>query len=310
MVRSRHVTDVLINMKIALSPPQVAAAARLFSSSVVHEMARAGRSPMFCRLAHESGLANFFANEGVVGNFFDNAFSLLKKKAYRYEYVYKAAVTHKLLLGVHSLRSASMLSEFRIGACKADLVILNGTSTVYEVKSERDNLDRLENQIAAYRKVFARVNVIAAEEHVNSISACIPDDVGILVLSDRHHISTIREAANHPESIEPCKVFESLTKEESLLILDRLGVPSPQVPNTKFHAEMLKIFADFAPLSLHECMIGVLKETRSLRPLSSLIKELPKSLQTAVISMSLRQKDHSNLLTALQTPLSEAFAWS
>lgn len=307
---TRHMTDAFINMKIALNPPQVAAAARLFSSAVVYEMARAGRSPMFCRLAHESGLANFFANEGIVGNFFDDTFSLLKKKTYRYEYVYKAAVTHKLLLGVHSLRSASMLSEFRIGACKADLVILNGTSTVYEVKSERDNLDRLENQIAAYRKVFARVNVIAAEEHVNSISACIPSDVGILVLSDRHHISTIREAANRPESIDPCKVFESLTKEESLLILDRLGVPSPQVPNTRFHTEMLKIFADFVPLSLHECMIGVLKETRSLRPLSSLIEELPKSLQTAVISMSLRQKDHSNLLAALQTPLSEAFAWS
>jgi hypothetical protein len=297
-------------MTIALNPSQVAAAARLFSSAVVQEMARTGRSPTFCRLAQESGLVHLFAKEGIVGNFFDDVFSVLKKKAYRYEYVYKAAITHKLLLGVHSVQSASMLSEFRIGACKADLVILNGTSTVYEVKSERDNLNRLENQISAYRKVFARVNVIAAEEHVCAVSGCVPSDVGILVLSDRNRISTVREAANRPDSIEPCKVFESLTKEESLLILDRLGKPHPQVPNTRFHAEMLKIFADLAPLSLHECMIGVLKETRSLRPLSYLIQELPKSLQTAVISTSLRQKDHSNLLAAVNTPTSEAFAWS
>lgn len=302
--------DALIDMKIALSPPQVAAAIRLFSSAVMQEMARKGRSPMFARLAHESGLTTYLIRKGVVGNFFDDAFSLLKKKAYRYEYVYKAAITHKLLLGVHSLRSASMLSEFRIGACKADLVILNGTSTVYEVKSERDNLGRLENQIASYRKVFARVNVIAAEEHVSSVSASVPNEVGILVLSDRHCISTIREAANCPDSIDPCKVFESLTKEESILILNGLGLSCPMVPNTKFHTEMLKIFADILPLDLHKCMIDVLKETRSLRPLSSLIEELPKSLQAAVISMPLRQKDHFNLLAALHTPLSEALAWS
>lgn len=297
-------------MKIALNPSQSAAAARLFSSAVVREMARAGRSPMFCRLAHESGLARLLMSDGVVGDFFDSAFSLLKKKAYRYEYVYKTAVTHKLLLGVHSLHSASMLSEFRIGACKADLVILNGTSTVYEVKSERDNLDRLGNQIAAYRKVFARVNVISAEEHVSAVSASVPNDVGILVLSDRHRISTIREAKNRPECIDPCQVFESLTKEEALLILDRLGIARPSVPNTKFHAEMLRIYAEIAPLSLHECMICVLKETRSLRPISSFILELPKSLQTAVISMPLRQRDYSNLIAAVNTPTSEAFNWS
>jgi hypothetical protein len=154
------------------------------------------------------------------------------------------------------------------------------------------------------------VNVIAAAEHVASISAKVPDDVGILVLSDRHSISTVREAANRPGAIDPCRVFESLTKEEALLILDRLGLPRPKVPNTKFHAEMLKIFVDIAPLCLHECMIDVLKETRSLRPLSSLIQELPKSLQAAVISIPIRQRDHLNLIAAINTPLSEAFAWS
>jgi len=297
-------------MKIPLNPSQLTAAARLFSSAVVREMADTGRSPMFCRLAHESGLKSSFKNEGIVGNFLDKAFSLLKNKAYRYEYVYKAAVTHKLLLGVHSLRSASMLSEFRIGPCKADLVILNGTSTVYEVKSERDNLDRLENQLEAYRKVFARVNVIAAEEHVQSVAAKVSKDVGILVLSNRHQISTVREAANRPDNIDPCAVFESLTKDEAIAILNRIGRGIPIVPNTRFHAEMLKIYAELDPFSLHECMIGVLKETRSLQPLSKLMQELPKSLQTAVISTQLRQRDHLNLIKAVRTPISEAFAWS
>ncbi|MEI9986083.1 MAG: sce7726 family protein [Aliidongia sp.] len=65
------------------------------------------------------------------------------------------SVTQKILMGKHSLRTASMLNEFRAGSCKADLVILNGTATVYEIKSERDSLTRLAN---LGRELHARVS--------------------------------------------------------------------------------------------------------------------------------------------------------
>jgi hypothetical protein len=297
-------------MKIALNPAQLAAAARLFSSAVIHEMARGARSPLFRRLAHESNLTEAFTIDGTVGNFFDDTFALLKKKAYRYEYVYKTAIAHKLLLGIHSLQTASMLSEFRVGPCKADLVILNGTSTVYEVKSERDNVDRLRDQVAAYRRVFSKINVIAAEDHVKAVTDVVPTDVGILVLSSRHQISTLREAIDRPDAIEPCAVFDSLHRNEALKVLEIFGIPAPNVPNTRFHGEMVKIFSDLPPRDLHGCMISVLKETRSLRALSGLVNEVPKSLQMATLSTQLRQRDHNNLIAALNTPLPEALTWS
>lgn len=297
-------------MKIALNPAQLAAAARLFSSAVIQEMARGARSPLFRRLAHESSLVDAFKSDGTVGKFFDDTFALLKRKAYRYEYVYKTAIAHKLLLGIHSLQTASMLSEFRVGACKADLVILNGTSTVYEVKSERDNLDRLRDQVKEYRRVFSRINVIAAEDHVTAVAEVVPEDVGILLLSSRHQISTVREAVDRPDAIDPCAVFESLHRGEALKILDVFGVPKPNVPNTRFHGEMIKIFSDLPPKDLHRCMISVLKESRSLRALDALVSEVPKSLQMATLSTQLRQRDHNNLIAALNTPLPEALAWS
>jgi hypothetical protein len=297
-------------MKIVLNPAQLAAAARLFSSAVIQEMARSARSPLFRRLAYESSLAEAFPDHSMVSNFFDNTFALLKKKAYRYEYVYKTAIAHKLLLGTHSLQTASMLSEFRVGSCKADLVILNGTSTVYEVKSERDNLDRLRDQVAAYRRVFSKINVIAAEAHAKAVEEVVPEDVGILVLSGRHQISTVREAVDRPDAIDPCTVFESLHRKEALKVLEILGHPLPIVPNTRFHGEMIKIFSDLSPRDLHACMISVLKETRSLHSLSALVNEVPRSLQMAALSTPLRKRDHNNLIAALNTPLSEALAWS
>jgi hypothetical protein len=203
-----------------------------------------------------------------------------------------------------------MLTEFRVGTCKADLVILNGTSTVYEIKSERDNLDRLTNQVSTYRKVFAKVNIITGENHLSAVMDKVTDDVGILLLNDRFQISTIREARNRPEGIVPVFVFDSIHKNEAVRILQRMGIAVPEVPNTRFHSIMVEIFSTLRPIELHACMISVLKETRSLLPLSNLLKELPLSLHAAAFSTPLRQRDHAKLLSAVQTPLFEALSWA
>src|SRR4029453_5364083 len=99
---------------------------------------------------------------------FDAAFAVLKKGGLRDEYIYKAALTHRVLLGKHSLKTASMLTEFRAGDCKADISILNGTTTVFEIKSERDSLTRLARQIENYKRVFASVFVIGGENYVGA----------------------------------------------------------------------------------------------------------------------------------------------
>src|ERR1035437_5089099 len=182
-----------------LATEQLAAISRLFSSSVIQEMARKGRSPLFARLASQSRLLSGLSLSERVYTLFDAAFSLLKREGYRHEYIYKAALTHKILLGKHSLQTASMMNEFRVGECKADLAILNGTATVYEIKSERDSLSRLERQVTAYGNVFAQVYVIAAESHVQAVAKTVPDFVGIMQLNRRHHISTLREAVDQPE---------------------------------------------------------------------------------------------------------------
>jgi len=183
-----------ITPRLSLDASQLASVARLFSSSVLQEAARLGKSPLFSRLAKASNLVETISPTDPVRNLFDVAFSLLKRKHYRHEYVYKAAITHKVLLGVHSLQTASMLTEFRVGSCKADVAILNGTSTVYEIKSERDKLDRLEAQVSAYRQVFAKVNIITGKNHLKAVLASVPPDVGVLLLTDRFKISTVREA--------------------------------------------------------------------------------------------------------------------
>ena len=296
-------------MKI-YSAAQVSALTRLFSAAVFREMAKKGRSELFRRLIEQSGLIEHGERCATVGDAFNRAFEILKVAGHRDEYIYRAAISHKVLMGTHSLRTASMLNEFRAGNCKADLVILNGTATVYEIKSERDSLLRLANQVANYKRVFAKVNVIASEGHIEGVLATVPDDVGVMCLSRRYQISTVRRAIEQPERICPVTVFESLRTAEAAVILRAMGVTVPQVPNTRRHAAMSNLFATLDPVALHLEMVRTLKRTRNLAPLGDLIDRLPESLQAAALSVSVRRTDHPRLVEAVATPLHRAMAWS
>lgn len=289
---------------------QLSALARLFSAAVFREMAKAGRSGLFCRLLKQTDLIKHLGSDATVGDTFDSAFDILKIAGHRDEYIYRAAITQKVLMGTHSLRTASMLNEFRVGTCKADLVILNGTATVYEIKSERDSLARLANQVENYKRVFATVNVIASEGHIDGVLCTIPDDVGVMCLTKRYQISSVREALDCPARICPVTVFESLRMSESLPILQALGVTVPAVPNTQKHAVMRDLFAKLDPVALHIEMVRTLKRTRDLAPLGDFVDRLPRSLQAAALSVSVRRSDHSRMIDAIATPMRVAMTWS
>jgi hypothetical protein len=294
---------------VDLTSDQLAAISRLFSSSVVRELARSGRSPLFARLVTQSRMLDLMSLSERVSTVFETAFSLMRREGYRHEYVYKSALAHKILLGKHSLQTASMINEFRVGDCKADIAILNGTATVYEVKSERDSLARLDRQIAAYATVFAKVYVIAAEIHIGAVVDTVPEFVGVLCLNRRHQISTLRDAVDQPERTSPGAIFDSIRTEEARMILSSFGVSVPRVPNTELYAVLRHAFLKLDPTQAQEGMVRVLKRTRNLLPLSALVDKLPRSLQMAALSIPLRKADHHRLVAAVNTHLETAMAW-
>jgi len=295
---------------VTINSSNLSAISRLFSSAVFREMAAKGRSALFARLIKESSLLGRISDDKLVSDVFDLAFSVLRAGSYRDEYVYKAAITHKVLLGKHSLRTASMLTEFRVGSCKADIAILNGTATVYEIKSERDSLSRLQRQISEYRKVFPSIYVIAGENHIDGVVNCTSDDVGILQLSKRHQITELRRAVDLPNRVCPTTILESIRTAEAKEILRALAVEVPMVPNTKMHGVLREIFATLPPTDVHTAMVRILKKSRNLLPLGELVSDLPQSLQPAALSISIKRAEHQRLLSALNLPLTHALAWA
>lgn len=300
----------VIMMKRTWSPSDISALARFFSSGVIRELAKKGYSPLFGRLLDELTLSEPLPGVTTVGDFLDRAFGELRRKNNRHEYIYKNAIAHKVLIGKHSLNTACMLTEFRAGNCKADVVILNGTSTVYEIKSERDALGRLQRQLSEYLKVFDYVQVIAGENHIMALESLIPEQVGIQVLTDRFTIRDHRPAVSNARNVCPEHVFESLQRSEYLAILNAHGIAVPEVPNTRIHAVAKELFITLTPEQAHQGMVEVLQRTRSPIALRDFVEAVPSALKAAAVSVPLTRQERLRLLEALSADFRTAFTWA
>lgn len=289
---------------------QASAVSRFFSATLIRQLAKGGFSPMFARLLIESGINQHLQQTDTVGSVFEIAFSFLKQKSYRHEYAYKAAITHKVLMGIHSLNTASMINEFRVKDCKADVVILNGTGSAYEIKSERDSLSRLQKQVSAYRTVFATVNVIVGENHLEEVLELVHSDVGVMVLRDRYHIGTIRAPIDDPGRTNSIDIFESITIKEAELILRNVGKEIPTVPNTKRFTVYKTLFSKIPSEIAHMQMVTVLKQTRKLSSLAPYVEKLPVALHSAALSLKLNKGEFSQLVDVMSIPVEQSRDWA
>ncbi|AEV61027.1 sce7726 family protein [Pseudomonas ogarae] len=294
----------------ALDGGQQSAVARLFSAAVIRELAQKGKSPLFARLINETFTIESSELTAPVSSMFDRAFNLLTRKDYRHEYAYKAAITKKILFGRHSLNTASLITEFRVQNTKADIAIFNGTSTAYEIKSERDSLSRLQPQVETYKKFFSKVYVIAGENHIKEIMQKTPEDVGVLLLNNRFRITKIREVPENPYRTSPEVIFDSIQLKESLEILRLFGINLPEMANTEIRSTLREIFKSLDPAKTHAHMVNVLRRTRNASNLENTLSLLPISLHAAVFSTPLKIKEQATLLEAVNTSIMEALNWA
>lgn len=67
-------------------------------------------------------------------------------------------------------------------AVRADLFVLGRDISAYEIKSEHDNLSRIDKQIKTYTKFANRVCVVVAKKFVNKLN--LHEDIGIYIISN------------------------------------------------------------------------------------------------------------------------------
>jgi hypothetical protein len=109
------------------------------------------------------------------------------------------------------------------GSVRVDLAVINGELQGFELKSERDNLDRLEGQAELYSQVFDRVTLVTAARHLDKAILKIPEWWGISCAIMRDGESKLRAVrkARRNSDVSPIQIARLLWRAESLSILER-----------------------------------------------------------------------------------------
>lgn len=158
-------------------------------------------------------------------------------KNYRNEFIYKSIIIKKHLLGVHSINTTTALNEFRVGKSIADIVLMNGTSIAYEIKTELDNPDRLISQLHDYQKAFLQVYIVThdslKEKYLSFINKNQLQNVGLYCLTKSQSLSRVKVATENNEFLDIDTMFRCLRKNEYLKVFKKHFGYTPEIPNTK-----------------------------------------------------------------------------
>ena len=202
---------------------------------------------------------------------FDFFYTLLSNE-YRCEYIYKNAIATKLYLGErHSLQKSLLTDELRIGKSRADVVILNGRSTVYEVKSEYDSLERLDTQLADYRRVFDHIVLVTTPKRAPLVTARIDSIVGVMILDASGELEVVKEPSSNKANTDPAAVFDCMRQSEFCAVIKERFGQIPSVPNSRIYREARELFCQLDPSLAHDLMVKRVSLRGKRRPFVDLV---------------------------------------
>lgn len=109
------------------------------------------------------------------------------------------------------------------GRVRIDLAVVNGRIHGYEIKSDRDTLERLDGQLEIYNRVLDRATLVVGERHVNAAKALLPRWWGLLRIDAgpaEPRFTTIRRGHRNPRR-QARTLAELLWRDEALALLER-----------------------------------------------------------------------------------------
>jgi len=112
------------------------------------------------------------------------------------------------------------------GAARVDVAVVNGSVHGYEIKSERDTLQRLPLQICEYNRVFDYVTIVVSSPHLMKVKQAVPKWWGISLAEksgDEVKVVQVRQARKNA-SLDRFALAQLLWRDEALEALAARGL--------------------------------------------------------------------------------------
>ena len=222
-------------------------------------------------------------------------------KNYRNEYIYKNAIINKILLGKYSLNTTTLLNEFKIGKSIADVVLVNGEVKLYEIKTDLDNLNRLDNQLNDYKKVVEKIYIVTNSRYVDGLKQLYGNqDYGIIEFTDQKTLKTHKEASENKNDFDHKTIFKLLRKNEYINIINNVFGSTPNVPNTKIFRECLKKSEEINTCDFQKMAFEQIKKRKIALPQFLEDEKTPYELKYICYALDLNKFQYNQLYRLLE----------
>lgn len=225
-------------------------------------------------------------------------YSLLEKD-YRCEYIYKNQIFQNII-SEYSLENSSIFSEFKVGSSIADLIFLNGSIRIYEIKTELDTLTKLEKQIEDYFKVANKVHIVTDENYSEKIlDKYNNSNVGILKFTPEFDLCIVKEAVEKNDGFDFEALFKLLRKQEYLDLVNLNFGFIPNVPNTQIFKISFNLLKEIDIVLFQKQVLNILKQRKLERPDLLLSDKTPSELKLICNTLNFDEDEYEQLFNFL-----------
>lgn len=218
---------------------------------------------------------------------------------YQNEYILKNSFLNEWLIEELGNSNSKVFSEYRVGSSIADLVMFNGVSKAFEIKTELDSKQRLDSQIDSYKLAFNEIYLIVPKSKLQLYSNN-NFDIGIVAydLDTDDKFKVVRKAKTQGV-VDPNTIMNILHTKEYKNIVQRYYGRLPEMTSfTQFQicGDLLKAIPNEI---LNKLFIEQMKSRVNRAALSSRHKEFNQ----ISLALKLNTEKRHLMINALKTPI-------
>ena len=218
-------------------------------------------------------------------------------KNYRCEYVYKNELIN-LFLRNYGTKRTVYFSEFRVGMSIADIVMFNGVSKVFEIKTEYDSTRRLKKQMEDYKMFFDNCYIVIPEHLLDEYLQSVDENVGIILLCDNGKIEFCKyRTAKRNNNFNSKLMLSCLRRQEYENIVEKLGYEIHSIPGYDRYKYCDKVFAQTSIVELKSLFLEEIKKRNNN---TRFLRTYPTSLRQMLLSLNLPERKVDILLNKLK----------
>lgn len=153
-------------------------------------------------------------------------------------------ILHQYIRENFDMRKYILDDEFRLsdGFVVADVALIGTDLIGFEIKSDKDVLDRLSVQSMVYSNAFSECFLVTTPKYAERASLLVPDWWGILIVEERDNTLFMSEYRRGEENLDvtPLAVLQLLKKKEAGDLLRLVNSPISNKKKAEIYLELME----------------------------------------------------------------------